>query len=114
MAPTAPDQRRGAAAPQPSSTSPPPVLALRGELDLAAAPLIIETGLQELKTGDGSLVIDLAEVTFVDSSALGAFVALRNEAAGLGGTVTIRSLAPHVRRVFEITALIPAFGIEPD
>ncbi|GIF04253.1 STAS domain-containing protein [Actinoplanes siamensis] len=59
------------------------------------------------------LALDLAEVTFIDSYAMGALVGVRNSAAAAGMTmVLVRPSAP-VRQAIEVTGLAEIFGIDP-
>jgi anti-anti-sigma factor len=89
-------------------------IALVGELDMTARDDILAAGTREFDAGALSLAVDMREATFMDSTALGALVTLRNIALERGGTVTVCNLAPHIRRVFEITGLLDAFGIDRD
>jgi anti-sigma B factor antagonist len=79
-----------------------------GELDLAAADELTEAGLAALTPAAGTLLIDLSGVTFIDSTSLGALVAIRN-AAEPHHTVVVQNAQPHVRRVFELTGLDRVF-----
>ena len=78
------------------------VFALRGELDASSC-----RGLAEHLIGrPGSLiVVDLSQLTFMDSSGLGAVL----EARRLGATLTIRNPSPRVRRILD---LVLVDGIE--
>jgi anti-anti-sigma factor len=88
------------------------VLSLRGELDVAVARAVVEQGTAALAASGGTLVVDLIDVTFMDSSALGALVTIRNNAVALGRAVVVRNAQPAARRIFEITGLIDAFGLD--
>jgi anti-sigma B factor antagonist len=57
------------------------------------------------------VVIDLAEVTFVDSSGLGALIVARKSARGGGGSVSLVSPPPTVRRLLGSTRLHDVFAI---
>lgn len=46
----------------------PAVLGVRGELDLGTAPVLLEVLLPVLERGTGPLVMDLSEVSFMDST----------------------------------------------
>jgi anti-anti-sigma factor len=59
------------------------------------------------------LSLDLAEVTFIDSYALGALVGARNSAAAAGMTMVLTRPSPPVRQAIEVTGLAEVFGIEP-
>jgi anti-anti-sigma factor len=78
------------------------VFALRGELDVSSCD-----GLPEQMQGPpGRLVVlDLAELTFVDSSGLGAIHAARRLAIKNGGTLVVSRPRPVVHRVLQLTGL---------
>ena len=78
------------------------VIALRGELDACSCQ-----GMAERLSGPfGSLiVIDLAEVTFMDSSGLGLIHEARRRAIDEGGNLVVCNPWPVVLRVMEITGL---------
>ena len=78
------------------------VVTLRGELDASS-----KEGLAEQLTGPpGSLVVlDLSQLTFVDSSGLGAIHTARRAAIEGGGDLLVSRPNPTVSRVMEITGL---------
>lgn len=82
-------------------------VALRGELDLAAAP-VAEAALAKAEAtadGAGEIVIDLRELTFMDSTGLRLLVtADRRASAGGRALVVVRGPA-EVQRVIEVTGL---------
>jgi len=57
------------------------------------------------------VVIDLAGVTFVDSSGLGGLIVARNSARESGGSVSLVSPPPVVRRLLGSTRLHDVFAI---
>lgn len=63
-----------------------------------------------LKEGD-KVVLDLGKVNFMDSSGLGAIVALRRSLSRSEGELKLASITPQVRTVFELTHLHQAFEI---
>ncbi len=77
------------------------VFVLRGELDVANA----EEVKQALTAASGSVVVDLSELSFIDSSGLTALVHARDDVCGRGGRLVLRGANGSVRRVFEITGL---------
>jgi anti-anti-sigma factor len=94
------------------------VVAVRGELDLSTAPEL-EPPLEEaVSSGDASVLIDLSECEFIDSTGIALIVRtwqrLDSSAEGDGtGKVVICSANDQVRRVLEITGLelsIPIHG----
>ena len=58
-----------------------------------------------------TVIIDASSLRFIDSSAISELLRAREEVAGLGGELTIRDVAPSVRRVLEITGLEETFGV---
>src|SRR5512144_2649607 len=80
------------------------VVVAEGEVDAFAAPDLDRTLSAAVSSG-GALVVDLARVSFMDSTALGLVVRHVREAsqAGMGTRVVL----PHgsARRIFEITTL---------
>ena len=63
-------------------------------------------------SGASHLTIDMARVTFVDSSGLGALVALR-KAVGANGSVTLNNPNDFVMRVLDLTKLRNVFQVAP-
>ena len=89
------------------------VVALRGELDFDEAPRLARA-LDELRAdGECDLVVDLSELTFIDSSGISVLVGAAKAAAAEGGTVVLVAPTPHVRRVFDIVNLSEIVAIEP-
>ena len=58
------------------------------------------------------VVLDMAEISFVDSSGLGALIALLRRVQEHNGAVTIRGLQSSVRTIFDITGAAKMFHIE--
>jgi anti-anti-sigma factor len=51
------------------------------------------------------LVIDMSDVTFLDSTGLGAIVALQRRQRSHGGVVAIANAAPPVERILQLTGM---------
>jgi anti-anti-sigma factor len=64
--------------------------------------------------GRGDLIVDLAELTFMDSTGIHAILQA-TERLEPGGSVVLRSPRPEVMRVLEIAGLgdLPRVTIEP-
>ena len=65
------------------------VLHLSGELDLTSVPLL-DDAVDSVPSGPGVVVLDLTDLTFVDSSGIGAFVRVTRDRREHGGEVTLR------------------------
>src|SRR5438093_10513735 len=81
------------------------VLTVSGEIDIATAPSLRERLHSLLAEGKHRLVIDLDDVGFLDSTALGVLVGVLKRARMDEGEVRIASAQPRVVKVFEITRL---------
>jgi anti-sigma B factor antagonist len=87
------------------------VLTVSGEIDIATAPSLRERLHAILADDNQRLVVDLDDVGFLDSTALGVLVGALKRARTEGGEVRIVSTQPRVRKVFEITRLDSAFDL---
>ena len=76
---------------------------------LVAQELKLEL-LKILENGIERLALDLSKVSFVDSSGLGALVAVMKK-IGSEGTLRLWGLTPEVKSVFELTQLYKVFDI---
>jgi anti-sigma B factor antagonist len=89
------------------------VLALTGSLDLASRDVLYQAGVAALSTPDvPGLVVDLAGVTFLDSSGIGALVELAGDAQDAGVGFALHNPSERVRRVLTISGLLDAWPIE--
>lgn len=79
------------------------VMALTGELDMATAPILRENLAQIEASGAVTIVLDLREVTFVDSTGLHEFVEARSRAQDNGHRLLIGGASPAAERLFELT-----------
>ncbi|MCX5215830.1 STAS domain-containing protein [Kitasatospora sp. NBC_00240] len=82
-----------------------PVVEAAGELDLAGAPILHTAIHRALASRPASpkLVIDLAAVTFCDSTGIDALLLARTEAGRQGVTLHLAHPTHAVARVLEIT-----------
>src|SRR6478609_9042888 len=87
------------------------VLAVSGELDMATAPAVRERLHALLADGHERLIVDLDNVGFLDSTALGVLVGVLKRVRTQDGDLRLVCNAPRVRKVFEITRLDQAFTI---
>lgn len=78
-------------------------IALCGELDMTTVPTL-ERHLAESE-GDGAMeiVLDLSDLTFMDSTAVHAFLAAHHRAKTRGQKLTLVRPSRFARRVFELT-----------
>jgi anti-anti-sigma factor len=79
------------------------VLAPAEELDLGSVPRLEAAVSEALRSGTDHLVLDLAQLTFVDSSGLRMFLALCQRAKAENWQLTLTRPSAPVRTLFEIT-----------
>jgi len=82
-----------------------------GELDIATAPRLERSLLHERAPGD-RVVLDLADLEFIDSTGLRVIVKAVEAARTGRWELTLRQGPPAVRRVFEITGVVRALPFE--
>lgn len=82
------------------------------DIDISNADSFKEAALEALKDEKGDIVFDFSKVGFVDSTGLGAFVAINNFVKKNDGKVIIKNANSLVKKVFIITKLNDVFMIE--
>lgn len=82
-----------------------------GEVELHSAPGLREELRRVCETDCPCCVVDMSDVSFIDSTGVGVLVGALKRAREHGGTLTIACPQPRVRRVFEITGLLGALPI---
>lgn len=82
-------------------------IGVRGELDLSTAPDLEEPLEQTLESDEGSVLIDLTQCEFIDSTGIALIVRAwqRLESGENGRNLVLCSQNDQVRRVLEITGL---------
>ena len=89
-----------------------PHLVLSGEIDLSVAPSLRDSGTEMARSvAPGRLEIDLGDVTFIDSSGLGALISLRNAAQQCGSSLVLVRVSPAVARFFELAGVRDTFKV---
>ncbi|GAB1689153.1 STAS domain-containing protein [Krasilnikovia sp. M28-CT-15] len=83
------------------------IVSPEGDVDIHTSAAVREV-LREVvasRTG-GRIVVDLSDVTFLDSSGIGVFVAAKRAADARGLELRLRNPGPVVRMVLEVTRLL--------
>ncbi len=88
-----------------------PVVAIRGEIDLHTCPQLRTTLQRLMEAKKEHIVLNLAEVPYLDSAALGILVDAVRRAREMGGGIYLAQVTPFVLRAFEITRLIKIFQV---
>jgi anti-sigma B factor antagonist len=90
-----------------------PVLSVKGEVDVYSAPALTENLTQLLDSGAATIVVDLTEVAFLDSTGLGALIAARTASEKAGGSLPVVCTQDRILKLFTITGLDGVFSIFP-
>jgi anti-anti-sigma factor len=80
-------------------------VAVAGELNLATGDVVLRKLSSLVDRGYVRLVVDASEVSFCDSSGLGALLRARARASAVAGSLTINAASPQLRRVLEIAGI---------
>ena len=88
------------------------VVVLGGEIDAHTAPRLADFFAAFPDGFENGVVIDLAAVTFMDSSGLRILVDLNGRAAEAGVTMVLRSPSRAVARVIEISGLGTVLSVQ--
>ena len=87
-------------------------LALRGEIDLGSAPIVRASLDGAVAESHPVVEVDLAGVTFMDSSGLGALAAAHQALVAAGRQLVVTGAQGTVRRVLSISGLDQAVDVE--
>lgn len=87
------------------------IIELDGVLDLMTIP-DLQDCLRRVPFGPGhQLIINLARITFCDSSGISALIAARNHATAGHGTIALCAVPSHVMQIFRVVGLNHVFPI---
>ena len=87
------------------------VLVLTGSVDLVSRGDLGEVALRELeRSGCTHLVLDMAGVSFIDSTGLGTLITLSNEAESRQARFSVRDPSVRVERLLSMTGLQERFA----
>jgi anti-sigma B factor antagonist len=87
------------------------ILAVKGEVDLDTAPRLKSRLKEAVDKGAANVVVNLAEVEFLDSSGLGVLIGGLKRCKEAGGILALVSPRRPVRKVLSITGLDRVFPI---
>lgn len=87
-------------------------LALAGEIDLASSPLLVDALETAVADGARQVVLDFADVTFINSTGLGAMVAATKRLRAVDGDLVLRRFRGIPASALATTGLDRFFTIE--
>jgi anti-sigma B factor antagonist len=92
----------------------PNVLPLEGEIDLHVSPEVGESLRRMVAKKPRELIVDLAKVTYLDSSGLAVLIEAMQNVQKYGGRFALAGVQESVKQIFDIVRLDQVFQIFPD
>jgi anti-sigma B factor antagonist len=89
-----------------------PVICISGEVDLAAAPPLRDSLMAAIDISQGPVTVDLAEVTFMDSTGLSVLISAHKRLDSEGRQLRLRSPSAEITRVVKLSGLDDIFHVE--
>ena len=90
------------------------LLLVEGELDIATAPRLISVLNRAVQEALRSLVVDLSEVDFMDSTGLALLINANRRLTRRSKGFAVVCPAGPLRRVFEVTDMVETLHVCPD
>lgn len=89
------------------------IIRLQGELDHHEATILREAWQNKLKEGTVQhVILNLEEVSFMDSSGIGVLLGRYKEILQLGGELVVCSVNPAIQRIFEMSGMFKIIRLE--
>ncbi len=87
------------------------MFAISGSLDIATSPTVRASLLEASASGDHRIIVDLANVDFLDSTGLGALIGAQRRAKEFDGEVRLVVKEGQIVRLLRITGLLKVFAV---
>lgn len=88
------------------------VLSLDGEADVYTTPYLKDRIVAALNDSERDLVLDLTALERIDACGLGTLIGGLKRTRERSRTLTLRSLQPRVRRMFDISGVSRLFALD--
>lgn len=85
-----------------------------GDIDINTSPEVKKSFDKTVSEKNNKIIINLKDVSYVDSSGLATLVEILKNLRAYGGTLKLTNLSDKVRGLFEITKLDKLFDISID
>ena len=85
------------------------VLDLQGEVDAFTAPKLKQEMVSQIERGAARIAVDLADVTYLDSTGLGVLIGGLKRTRDKGGDLVLVCPNSRISRIFDITGLSRIF-----
>lgn len=100
--------------PERSAEEPSNIIRLDGEIDLHVSPRVADQLSTVINRKPSRLVVDLSDVSYLDSSGLAVLIEAMQKVEKYGGKFALVGIQETVRSIFEIARLDQVFRIFPD
>lgn len=87
---------------------------VEGELDAYTAPRLLEAITQALDEGISWILVDMRNVEYIDSVALGILIGGVKRAGEKNGDLAVVCARPNVRRVFDVSGTAELLNVQDD
>jgi anti-sigma B factor antagonist len=82
------------------------IVSLSGEMDMYTSHRLRDSVTEQLAEGQNALIIDCSDLSYIDSSGIGAFLHTLARCRKVGAQVWFVGVGGSVRRVIELTSLL--------
>jgi anti-sigma B factor antagonist len=89
------------------------VLALEGQVDLHVSPKVAASLAALMKQELARIVVDLSDVTYIDSSGLAVLINAAQTVETYGGKLMLAGVQPDVQSILEVAGLSQFFLVYP-
>ena len=89
------------------------VVSVRGEVDLYTSPALRDALAAAFARRESTVIVDLSEVTYMDSSGIATLVVAHGAARKSAGRLVLAGLTDRVREVFKLARLESVFELAP-
>lgn len=88
-------------------------MSVSGEVDLHTAPMLRERIHELTEQGTDRIVLDLSELSFMDSTGLGVLVAGLKRLKSRDGELVLAGMQDPVKKILQVTGLDKVFDMRP-
>jgi len=89
------------------------VCSVAGELDAYTAPELRDALDAVLAEGQATIIVDLRELTYLDSTGLGILVGTAKKARHAGGDLAVCCTRPNLLKIFQISGTHEILNLQP-
>lgn len=84
---------------------------LAGRLDITQSDEVETALVKEVQNGDGDMIINLGQISYISSSGIRIFVGMVRELGRQGRKLKLCNITPPVKKVFDVVELMDLFEV---